>query len=122
MSENALKRISIVMARDNGAFDPSLKLSAQAIKRRLETCFPNHHYNLMTVKLFLVRLYDARTIRLAGLKGHPPTYSLNETGFDQAKEHWKERNGLGYIEPAAPDQSILHASAVLTPATANTAT
>ncbi len=99
MSENALKRIAIVMARDNSTFQASQKLSAGVIHRRLSTHFPRHHYNLMSVRLYLFRLFEANQVT-AGQRGGPPIYQLTDVGFAAAEEHWKLREELGYAEPA----------------------
>lgn len=100
MSENALKRIAIVMARDNGAVDRSQRLSAGVIHRQLETHFPKHHYNLMSVKLYLFRLFEAKLVQPSQRDG-PPIYWLTPGGYAAAEEYWDIRDELGYIEPVA---------------------
>jgi hypothetical protein len=99
MSENAKKRIAIVMARDKGLFDHCQRLSAGVIHRRLETHFPKHHYNLMSVKLYLLRLFEASLVQ-PGQHGGPPVYWLTPGGYEAAQEYWKIRDELGYTEPA----------------------
>ncbi len=115
MSENALRRIAIVMARDNGTFQASQKLSAGVIHRRLETCFPKHHYNLMSVRLYLFRLFEAKQVT-AGQRGGPPIYQLTDVGFATAEEHWKIRDELGYVEPSG--HSLTNAASEILAATA----
>lgn len=100
MSENALKRIAIVMARDNGTFDHAQRLSAGVIHHRLETHFPKHHYNLMSVKLYLLRLFEAGLVQ-PGQRGGPPIFWLTPGGYEAAQEYWKIRDELGYTEPAS---------------------
>lgn len=101
MSENALKRITLVLARGYGnRFDPNVQLSLQAIHELLETCFPNHDYGIKTVHLYLSRLYGERLIRVV-----PGTergrYQLTELGFQAAQRHWTIRfSKLGYVGPA----------------------
>lgn len=100
MSENALRRIAIVMARDNGAFDQAQRLSAGVIRHRLEAHFPKHEYKLMSVKLYLLRLIDAGLVK-ASQRGGPPIYQLTEHGYAAASgEYWDIRDELGYAEPA----------------------
>lgn len=116
MSENALKRIAIVMARDNGAFDRSQRLSAGVIHHRLETHFPNHDYKLMSVKLYLLRLMDAGLVK-ASQRGGPPIYQLTENGYAAAsEEYWCIRDELGYTEPAV--HSVTETAAGIIAATA----
>lgn len=115
MSENALKRIAIVMARDNGAFKPSQRLSAGVIHHRLETHFPEHHYNLMSVKLYLLRLFDARLVQ-PGQRGGPPIYRLTDGGYEAAQDYWEIRDELGYVEPARHSLTDAAAKVVATTA------
>lgn len=100
MSENALRRIAIVMARDKGAFDRSQRLSAGVIHCRLETHFPKHDYKFMSVKLYLLRLINAGLVK-ASQRGGPPIYQLTEGGYEAAGEYWSVRDELGYAEPVA---------------------
>lgn len=116
MSENALKRIAIVMARDKGAFDHGQRLSAGVIHHRLETHFPRHDYKLMSVKLYLLRLMDAGLVQ-ASQRGGPPIYQLTENGYATAsEEYWSIRDELGYAEPAA--HSVTDTAAGIIAATA----
>jgi hypothetical protein len=101
MSENALKRIKLVMAyTESHTVDPDMELSAHTLWKRLRQRFLKHHYNLMTVKLFLYRLYEARQIQIVGHE-HLPLYRLTEVGLIDAERRWTERYELGYIDPAA---------------------
>lgn len=98
MSENALKRIAIVMAREDDAFKPSQRLSAGVIRQRLSTAFPRQSYNFTVVKLYLYRLFQNRLVQ-PSQRGGPPMYQLTELGYAEAQKYWESREELGYVEP-----------------------
>lgn len=114
MSENALKRIAIVMARGYGnRFDPNIQLSLRSIHELLETCFPNHDYGLKTVHLYLSRLFGDRLVSIVP-GGERSMYRLTEHGFRQAQRYWAIRlTELGYVEPTVPLQPRMGSVATL---------
>lgn len=103
MSDNALKRITIVMARGYGnRFDPNIQLSLHAIHELLDICFPNHDYGIKTVHLYLSRLFGEGAVQIVP-GAERGFYRLTEHGFRQAKRHWTIRFiKLGYVEPKVP--------------------
>ncbi len=105
MSENALKRITIVMARGYGnRFDPNIQLSLRSIHELLEICFPNHDYGLKTVHLYLSRLFGEHLVEIVP-GSERSLYRLTERGFRQAQRNWSARfTDLGYVEPTALTQ------------------
>lgn len=104
MSENALKRITLVLARGYGnRFDPNIQLSLEAIHELLEVCFPNHDYGIKTVHLYLSRLYTGGLVRVVP-GSERSRYQLTELGFQAAERHWTIRfSKLGYGGPVTAD-------------------